>query len=212
MIYCLIKRILRYPRQVWHDCKKVSLFPGTNISMHSRIGCLQAVSIGRGSAVMRGAIINTGTPMETPEYHWNPEGVIKIGKKCSIRYNAALICAGGGSISIGDHVQINPNCVIYGGGGGVKIGDNCLIAANTVIVPNNHIFSDTSQLIRQQDTTGKGITIGSNVWIGANVVVLDGVTIGEGAIVGASAVVTRDVPPRAIVMGNPARITRFRGE
>jgi len=212
MIYYLFRRLFRYSRQVWYDCKKTSIYPGANISIHSRIGCLSNVSIGHGSAVMRGVIINTGTPMETPEYRWKPEGLIAIGKKCSIRYNVALICAGGGWIEIGNQVQINPNCVIYGGGGGVKIGDNCLIAANTVIVPNNHIFSDTCQPIRQQGTSGTGINIGSDVWIGANVVVLDGVTIGDGAVVAASAVVTRDVPTHAVVMGNPARITRIRGE
>lgn len=149
--------------------------------------------------------------MGTPEHSWSPEGIITIGTKCSIRYNVALICAGGGSITIGDHVQINPNCVIYGGGGGVEIGDNCLIAANTVIVPNNHIFEDIDRPIRLQGTTGLGIEIGQDVWIGANVVVLDGVTIGDGAIVGACAVVTKDVPPNAVVAGNPARVLRCRG-
>jgi acetyltransferase-like isoleucine patch superfamily enzyme len=52
--------------------------------------------------------------------------------------------------------------------------------------------------------------IGSDVWIGDNAVVLKGVSIGHGAIIGASSVVTRNIPPYAIAVGNPAQIKRFR--
>jgi acetyltransferase-like isoleucine patch superfamily enzyme len=55
-----------------------------------------------------------------------------------------------------------------------------------------------------------GITIGHDVWIGAASYVRVGVTVGAGAIVGHSAVVTKDVPPYAIVVGNPARIIKYR--
>lgn len=55
-----------------------------------------------------------------------------------------------------------------------------------------------------------GINIGNDVWIGRGATVLPGVSIGHGAVVGADAVVTRDVPPYAIVAGNPARVIRFR--
>ncbi|GEP06498.1 hypothetical protein MOX02_45360 [Methylobacterium oxalidis] len=52
--------------------------------------------------------------------------------------------------------------------------------------------------------------IGHDVWLGDVCVILSGVTIGHGAVVGAGAVVTRDVPPYAIVGGNPAEILRRR--
>ena len=52
------------------------------------------------------------------------------------------------------------------------------------------------------------ITIEDRVWIGAGAIVLPGVTIGEGAMVAAGAVVTRDVAPRMVVAGNPARVIR----
>lgn len=54
------------------------------------------------------------------------------------------------------------------------------------------------------------IIIGNDVWIGADATILGGVKIGNGAVIGAGAVVTKDVPPYAIVAGNPARIIRYR--
>ena len=54
------------------------------------------------------------------------------------------------------------------------------------------------------------VHIGHDVWIGNGVLVLPGVTIGTGAVIASRAVVTRDVPPYAIVGGNPARIIRHR--
>ena len=55
-------------------------------------------------------------------------------------------------------------------------------------------------------------TIGNDVWIGDNVAVRFGVTIGDGAIIGLGSVVTKDVPPYAIAVGNPARVLRYRFE
>ena len=54
------------------------------------------------------------------------------------------------------------------------------------------------------------VTIGDDVWLGSGCLILSGVTIGPGAVIGAHAVVSRDVPPYAIVAGNPARVIRIR--
>jgi virginiamycin A acetyltransferase len=54
------------------------------------------------------------------------------------------------------------------------------------------------------------ITIGSDVWIGRNAVLLGGVCVGHGAIVGAYSVIAKDVPPYAVVVGNPAHVIRYR--
>ena len=55
-----------------------------------------------------------------------------------------------------------------------------------------------------------GLIIGNDVWIGTNVLIKTGVTIGNGAVVGMGSVVTKDIPPYAIVAGNPAKIIRYR--
>jgi acetyltransferase-like isoleucine patch superfamily enzyme len=60
----------------------------------------------------------------------------------------------------------------------------------------------------QIDLGEEAVYIDDDVWIGAMSIILKGVTIGEGAIVGAGSVVTKDVPPWAIVAGNPAKIIR----
>ena len=52
--------------------------------------------------------------------------------------------------------------------------------------------------------------IGHDVWIGRSAIVLAGVTVGDGSVIGAGSVVTKDVPPYAIVAGNPARLIRYR--
>ena len=63
----------------------------------------------------------------------------------------------------------------------------------------------------QETGIAEGLTtIGNDVWIGTGVCVLSGVHIGDGAIVGAHAVVAKDVPPYAVVVGNPARIVHYR--
>jgi len=60
------------------------------------------------------------------------------------------------------------------------------------------------------DATRGDVVIGHDVWLGSQCMIMSGVKIGHGAVVAARAVVTRDVPPYAIVAGNPARIVRLR--
>jgi virginiamycin A acetyltransferase len=52
--------------------------------------------------------------------------------------------------------------------------------------------------------------VGNDVWLGYGALVLPGVTIGHGAVVAAASVVSADVPPYAVVAGNPARVVRRR--
>jgi acetyltransferase-like isoleucine patch superfamily enzyme len=54
------------------------------------------------------------------------------------------------------------------------------------------------------------VVIGHDVWLGSGAVILSGVTVGHGAVVAAHALVTKDVPPYAVVGGNPAKVIRYR--
>ncbi len=54
------------------------------------------------------------------------------------------------------------------------------------------------------------VLIGNDVWIGSGATILSGVTVGDGAVIGAHAVVSRDVPPYAVIVGNPGKVARLR--
>lgn len=101
----------------------------------------------------------------------------------------------------------------------LNIGCFCSIAPGVIFLvcsdhPSNHIvtYPIKNKFYGQSfEAISKGdINIKDDVWIGANAIILSGVTIGQGAIIGAGAVVTKDVPPYAIVGGNPAKVIKYR--
>lgn len=71
---------------------------------------------------------------------------------------------------------------------------------------------DISQMhLRMGHPTTKGnIVIENDVWIGAHSTIMSGIKIGNGAVIGATSTITKDVPPYAIVAGNPAKLIRYR--
>jgi acetyltransferase-like isoleucine patch superfamily enzyme len=74
-----------------------------------------------------------------------------------------------------------------------------------------HERGSSFQTVPLPDETKRGsVTIGNDVWIGTRAYVRGGIAIGDGAIIGAYAVVTKDVPPYAVVVGNPAKIVKMR--
>jgi len=116
-----------------------------------------------------------------------------------------FFCDYGSHISIGDCTYINFNLTVLDEAP-VTIGCHVFIG------PGCSLLTAVHPLDAQERNKGTEkalpVTIGDNVWLGGNVTVLPGVTIGEGAVVGAGSVVTRDVPPRTVVAGNPAHIIR----
>ena len=87
----------------------------------------------------------------------------------------------------------------------ITIGNDCIIAMGTVIRDND---GGNHRIISPDYTNSKPITIGNHVWIGENVMILKGVTIGDGAIIGAGSLVTKDIPPRCLALGSPAKVIR----
>ncbi len=135
-------------------------------------------------------------------------GPVTLGDGVFI-HDGVILNASGGEIVVGERVEINPYCVLYGTGG-LRIGRDTGIAAHTVIVPSNHGFDDLEVPMMRQPMRKAGISVAENVWIGAGCVILDGVSVGEGAVVGAGAVVTRDVGREDVVGGVPARVIKNR--
>lgn len=98
------------------------------------------------------------------------------------------------------------------------IGDFCSIANTTFVLGGNHNYSHFSTFpsnvrflgaIREAYSNGP-IVVSDDVWLGIDTMVMSGVTIGQGAVVAARSVVVKDVPPYAIVGGNPAKIIKYR--
>lgn len=110
----------------------------------------------------------------------------------------------GKNIHLGKRVFINAGCK-FQDQGGIFIGDDVLVGHNCVIATLNHVPDPD----RRADLIPAPVKIGNNVWIGANVTILQGVTIGNGAIIAAGAVVNKDVPPRAVVGGLPAKVIKY---
>ena len=73
----------------------------------------------------------------------------------------------------------------------------------------NHIFSDTSKLIRKQGVTSKGIVLGNNIWVGAKATFLDGTVVGNNSVVAAGAVVKGKFPENVVIGGVPAKIIKY---
>ena len=113
----------------------------------------------------------------------------------------------GRNIRVGRRVFINTGCTFMDRGG-IEIGDDAFIGPNVSLITTNHAAGPAMR----RCTISRPIRLRGNVWIGAGAIVLPGVTLGENAVAGAGAVVTRDVPPNAVVGGNPARLIKFLGK
>ena len=114
-----------------------------------------------------------------------------------------FFCDYGYNIDLGDNVYFNFNCVILDVVA-VAIGAKTQIGPGVQILAADHP-RDAAERAGGLEF-GRPISIGANVWIGGGAIILPGVRIGDDALVGAGAVVTRDVPPGATVVGNPARV------
>ena len=108
----------------------------------------------------------------------------------------------------GDNCNFNGMTVL--GKGRVSFGNNFHSGENCRIITQNHNFDHGTAIPYDGTYVLKNIVIEDNVWFGDSVMVVGNVTVGEGAILGAGAVVTKDVPPGAIMGGNPARLIRYR--
>lgn len=146
---------------------------------------------------------------------------VKLGKDVRLSKFINLYgCEIGDGTKIGAFVEVQKNA---------KVGRNCKISSHTFICEGVTIEDDAfighsvtfindsyprattegGQLQTEQDWKVEPTLVKKGASIGSGSTILSKVTIGERAIVGAGSVVTRDVPPNAIVAGNPAKILRY---
>lgn len=142
---------------------------------------VQSSDIGEGTRIWQFCVVFAGA---------------KIGFGCNICAQVLIE----NDVVIGNNVTVKSGVQLWDG---VRIGDNVFIGPNATftndLMPRSKVYPD--QFLQTVIKAGASI--------GANATILPGVTVAEGAMVGAGAVVTRSVPPNAIVVGNPARITGY---
>ena len=119
-----------------------------------------------------------------------------VGKNCSIGQNVNIA----NNVKIGNHVKIQNNVSVYEG---VELEDHVFCGPSMVFT---NIKVPRSEFPQKGTEYYKKTLVKQSASIGANATILCGITIGEYAMIGAGAVVTKDVPPYALVVGNPGRI------
>lgn len=120
----------------------------------------------------------------------------KIGSDCNICAQTLIES----DVVVGNRVTLKSGVQLWDG---TRIGDDVFIGPNVTFTndpyPRSKVYPE--QFARN--------TVKRNASIGANTTILPGVTIGEYAMIGAGSVVTKDVPPYAVVIGNPGKIIRY---
>jgi acetyltransferase-like isoleucine patch superfamily enzyme len=160
---------------------------------------LPPLELGAGTIVSTGAVVFAGTTVG--------ERVI-VGDQACVRERCAIgddVVIGRASLvendtSVGARTKIQANAYVTA----YSLLEEDVFIAPCVVTTNDNFMGRTEKRLELM----KGPTIRRGARVGGGCVLLPGIEIGEEAFVGAGAVVIRDVPPRALVVGNPARQIR----
>jgi acetyltransferase-like isoleucine patch superfamily enzyme len=149
------------------------------------------VSIAAGARIVLGEGVSLASAMRA-----NPLG---LSQPCVLRAYAP-----GAQLIVGREVGLSGTTLCAARS--IEIGERTLFGAGALVIDTD-FHSPVGDLDWNDDctATARPIKIGRGVFVGARAIVLKGVTVGDRAIIGAGAVVSRDVPPRHVAVGNPAR-------
>lgn len=131
----------------------------------------------------------------------------RIGKGCIVNPESVIVEK---NIYMDDYSIIQNGVNFISNKGKLYLGKYSVIASGCVLIPEKHRFKVgisfyTNALEHVGDEIGD-IIIKEDCWLGANSIIIGSRVIGRGSTVGAGSVVTKDIPPYAVVAGNPARI------
>lgn len=136
------------------------------------------------------------------------QGRMVIGDRVRFSGKAAaieLVAGPGAELVIGSGTYINFGTSLAASQH-IRVGRDCLFGPYCMVMDNayHHLEPELRRVVPPSEP----VVIGDNVWLGARVIVLPGVTIGDGSAIGAGSVVTKDVPPRTLVGGVPAKFIK----
>lgn len=142
---------------------------------------VQSTAIGTGTRIWQFVVVLAGA---------------RIGEDCNICSH----CLIENDVVIGDRVTVKS---------GVQLWDGLRVANDVFIGPNVTFTNDKYPRSKNYPARFPVTSVGEGASIGGGAVILPGLSIGQHAMIGAGAVVTRNVPPHAVVAGNPARIIGY---
>lgn len=149
------------------------------------------------------------------------DDAMTLGAASGVYDRASFFVGPLGAVTVGDYTVLNGCSLVCEDR--ITIGSHCLLAWGSVLTDSwfgaevpllvrRHLLeaaaSDPARCVRP-GAPARPVTLEDNVWVGFDSVVLPGVRLGRGCIVGCKVVVDTDVPPYAVVAGNPARIVRY---
>ena len=155
-------------------------------------------------------------------FHSEKQNAMRIGEGTGCYDRSSFITGKDGEISIGSFTILNGTTIISNKK--IEIGSHCMLAWGSVItdtwlpVYGNSVLNRQSILKKASQHSNRMLSACSipepviledNCWIGFGSVILPGVRIGRGAIVGSKTIISQDVPPYAVIVGEPARIIKY---
>ena len=155
-------------------------------------------------------------------FHSERETGFRLGEASGTYNMASFIVGASGTVDVSSYTVLGGTFIVCNDR--VTIGSHCLIAWGSVITDTWAGFESASiekrrEVLRFAATdarrrllpvdTPRPVVMEDNVWVGFDAVILPGVTLGRGSIVGCKTIVGEDVPPYAVVVGNPARLIRY---